>query len=105
MTLLAEVMSQTPLSIYYYKQSLIKRPLCFQWILSSGCLPHWRFPLPATDCWCQRDGAIPELRFLGRDGQSDSGKPGALINNLMERSVWFVFWKFIANFPTLTGWV
>ncbi|AWO96440.1 putative cation-dependent mannose-6-phosphate receptor isoform 3 [Scophthalmus maximus] len=43
------------------------------WVLSSGCLPHWRFPLPAADCRSQRYGAVPQLRLLGGSWQPDSG--------------------------------
>lgn len=50
-------------------------PLFFQWVVPCGRLPHWRFPLPTTNCWSQRDGAIPKLCFLGGGWQPDSGKP------------------------------
>lgn len=51
--------------------------LFFQMFLSSGRLSHRRFPLPTTDCWSQRNGAIPKLRFLVGSWQYDGGKTTA----------------------------
>lgn len=78
----------------------------FQWSLSSGCLPHWRFSLPAADCWSQRHGAIPKLCFLGGSRQSDSSKTYLLlVVSLRSGSCCFFEIHNIYVYSPFTGWV